>query len=165
MITRRYHHAQNDLGRCQRRGDFSNIHDFGTVPKSWRFEQSRRRWQRAIRLVVKQNRMFKIANAENAAEAERRRAIRLEAELAAASREPRAYSTPGSSHPERAPTWEPEAPSAADKAKSTVKKKELNPVWNEEFVLVADALTPRRYKPGAAVTSAGAKASARPTSC
>ena len=85
-------------------------------------EQSRRRWQRAIRLVVKQNRMFAIANAENAAEAERRRAIRLEAELAAASREPRAYSTPGSSHPERAPTWEPEAPSAADKAKSTVAK-------------------------------------------
>ena len=86
-------------------------------------ERLRRRWQRAIRLVMKQNRMFAIANAEHAAEAERRRAIRSEAELVAASREPRAYSTPGSSHPERAPTWAAlEAPSAADKAKKTVAK-------------------------------------------
>ena len=45
-----------------------------------------------------------------------------EAEIAAASREPRAYSTPGSSHPEKPAAWADEAPSAADKAKSTVAK-------------------------------------------
>jgi hypothetical protein len=64
-----------------------------------------RRWQKAVRMVIRQRRANKIATAQNEAETARRRAVREQANAAAANKTERPFSAAGPSHKEGAPHW------------------------------------------------------------